>query len=103
MRRSPSGYRLFQPEVFNRLAFIKRAQSLGLTLTDIAEVLGVHDQGALPCDVIKERLLGRLMEINQQISELITLKTELQGILSGWQEFPEQDDNQPAICPNLQP
>jgi DNA-binding transcriptional MerR regulator len=43
--RSESGYRLFTSEVLNRLAFIKRAQSLGLSLSEIKEILEVHDSG----------------------------------------------------------
>ncbi len=102
MGRSPKGYRLFSPEVINRLAFIKRAQSLGLSLQEIGEILTVHDGGALPCGVVKQQLQEKLEELNAQITALVTLKGELQGILSGWQDFPAQNGNQPTICPNLQ-
>lgn len=106
MERSPTGYRLFSPEVFNRLAFIKRSQSLGLSLQEIGEILMVHDGGDLPCGVVKQQLQEKLIEINAQIDELITLRAELQGILSGWQDFSAQTsaqhENQPTICPNLQ-
>ena len=106
MGRSPTGYRMFNPEVFNRLAFIKRSQSLGLSLQEIGEILTVHDGGTLPCGVVKQQLQEKLIEINAQIDELITLRAELQGILSGWQDFstqaPMQTENQPTICPNLQ-
>ena len=102
MGRSPTGYRMFSLEVFNRLAFIKRSQSLGLSLQEIGEILTVHDGGALPCGVVKQQLQEKLVDINAQIDELITLRAELQGILSGWQDFPAQTGNQPTICPNLQ-
>ncbi|NJN72176.1 MAG: heavy metal-responsive transcriptional regulator [Limnothrix sp. RL_2_0] len=103
MGRSPNGYRIFTADVFNRLAFIKRAQSLGLSLQEIGEILGIHDQGTLPCGVVKQRLIEKVNHINSQISELVTLKAELQGILSGWQDFPTPDSSRPTICPNLQP
>ncbi|MGB2926254.1 MAG: heavy metal-responsive transcriptional regulator [Limnothrix sp.] len=103
MRRSPNKYRTFTPEIFNRLAFIRRAQSLGLSLEEIGEILGIHDQGTLPCGVVKQRLIEKLDAINAQITELFTLKAELQGILSGWQDFPTEDNSRPTICPNLQP
>lgn len=48
--RTEGGYRLFDASVFDRLSFIKRAQSLGLSLAEIKEFLDVHDQGDLPCD-----------------------------------------------------
>jgi MerR family transcriptional regulator, copper efflux regulator len=100
--RSPAGYRLFSAEVLNRLAFIRRSQALGLSLQEVQEILAVHDQGHLPCGEVKQHLEIKLEEINHQIESLKTLKAELQGILSGWQDLPEIDRLQHTICPNLQ-
>ncbi|MCW6034786.1 heavy metal-responsive transcriptional regulator [Spirulina subsalsa FACHB-351] len=102
VQRSKNGYRLFDPTIFNRLAFIRRAKSLGLSLSSIQEILEVHDQGKLPCGVVKDRLLAKLDTINQQIAALELLKTELQGILSGWQDQPPPSQLEQTICPNLQ-
>lgn len=103
VERSEAGYRLFDSQVLNRLAFIKRAQSLGLSLSEIQEILMVHDQGTLPCGEVKQRLEVKVEAIAQQIEALETLKTELQGILSGWEEQPPADRIAHTICPNLQP
>jgi DNA-binding transcriptional MerR regulator len=100
--RSPSGYRLFSPDVLNRLAFIKRSQSLGLSLNEVQQILEVHDQGHLPCGEVKQHLEAKVSDINQQIEALLTLKSELQGILSGWQDHPSPEQVQHTICPNLQ-
>ena len=99
--RSAAGYRLFGTEVLNRLAFIKRSQALGLSLSEVQEILTVHDQGLLPCGEMKQHLETKLDEVNHQIEALKLLKAELQGILSGWQEIPI-DRLQDTICPNLQ-
>lgn len=56
VRRSEANYRLFEPTVLGRLAFIKRSQSLGLSLREIQDILAVHDQGQLPCDDVKQNL-----------------------------------------------
>lgn len=103
VERSASGYRLFQPQALNRLAFIKRAQSLGLSLSEIAQILQVHDQGQLPCDEVKQHLEAKLSAIAAQIEALETLQSELTGILSGWQEQPPAHRIAQTICPNLQP
>lgn len=100
--RSESGYRLFTPTVLNRLAFIKRAQSLGLSLSEIQELLEVHDSGNLPCGAVKQRLLLKLEAITKQIEALEILQSELQGLLSGWQEQPPSDRIAKTICPNIQ-
>ncbi|MEC4895762.1 MAG: heavy metal-responsive transcriptional regulator [Oscillatoria sp. PMC 1051.18] len=102
VQRSPSGYRLFQEPVFNRLAFIKRAQSLGLDLKEIKDILEVHDAGKLPCGVLKEHLLTKLKVIQEQIEALELLQQELQGILSGWQDSPPKNLANRTICPNIQ-
>jgi MerR family transcriptional regulator, copper efflux regulator len=102
VERSSSRYRLFNREIFNRLAFIKRAQSLGLSLSEIQEILTVHDHGDLPCGEVRQHLETKLDAISQQIEALETLKSELQGILSGWQEQPLPHQIEQTICPNLQ-
>lgn len=38
--RTPSGYRVYGPETVRRLKFIKKAQHLGFTLSEIAKLLG---------------------------------------------------------------
>lgn len=100
--RTESGYRLFNDAIFNRLAFIKRSQSLGLSLQEIQEILAIHDNGILPCGVVKEHLLQKLDIVNHQIESLTLLKAELQGILSGWQDKPSKEQINRTICPNIQ-
>lgn len=100
--RSESGYRLFTEQTLNRLAFIKRSQALGLSLSEIHEILEVHDSGELPCGAVKQHLLHKVEEINQQIQALELLQSELLGLLSGWQEQPPSDRVAQTICPNIQ-
>lgn len=102
VERSETGYRLFQPQVLNRLAFIRRSQALGLTLQEIQQILAVHDQGQLPCGDVRQHLELKLEAIEQQIHSLETLRTELRGILSGWQDQPSSDRLAQTICPNIQ-
>lgn len=99
VERSNTGYRLFTPQIFDRLAFIKRAQQLGLSLSEIQQILAVYDQGNLPCGEVRLHLEKKVEEIAEQIRSLQTLQSELQGLLSGWQDQPTPI---PAICPNLQ-
>lgn len=102
VERSEAGYRLFHAETLNRLAFIKRSQSLGLNLKEIHQILAIHDQGELPCGEVKQHLEAKVSEITRQIDALTTLRAELEGILSGWQEQPAADRIQHTICPNIQ-
>lgn len=102
VERSKSGYRLFRPQVLQRLSFIRRAQALGLHLSEVQQILIVHDQGELPCGEVKQHLEAKVVEVRQQIEALETLELELEGILSGWQDQPDRERLEQTICPNLQ-
>jgi MerR family transcriptional regulator, copper efflux regulator len=97
--RTEGGFRLFDADVLSRLNFIKRAQSLGLSLSEIKDFLVVHDRGELPCDRIEAKLQAKVTAIDKQIQELMVFKQELQILLSKWQTVPQQTD---TICPIIQ-
>lgn len=98
--RTEGGFRQFSPQLVTRLAFIKRAQSLGLSLEEIGEILKVYDQGELPCGEVKHKLEDKLLEIDHQIEQLLTLQAELKELLSKWKSPPTQQYE--TICPNIQ-
>lgn len=100
--RSESGYRLFDSSVLNRLAFVKRAQSLGLSLSEIGEILKIRDRGELPCEEVKQQLAIKVQEITEQIKALEVLRHELQGLLYHWQDHPSLHHVETIICPNLE-
>lgn len=101
VERSSSGYRLFQLQVLNRLAFIKRAQSLGLSLQQIQSLLALYDRGELPCPEVKQQLQKKIIAIAAEIEALKTRQTELQSILELWQEQPSVHQLSQSICPNI--
>lgn len=84
--RTQGGFRQFSPEVLNRLLFIKRVQGLGLSLQEIKEILAIYDQGVPPCSEVKEELQAKLVQIDQQIEQLQTFRTELRKLLSSKQQ-----------------
>lgn len=102
VERSSSGYRLFTNQVINRLGFIKRAQSLGLSLSEIQEILNIYQSGELPCGEMKQHLQAKVNAINEQIAALEALKQELQGLLGRWEEEPPIERISQTICPNIQ-
>jgi len=56
----------------------------------------------LPCDAVKEHLLLKVEAITEQIESLEILKSELLGLLYGWQEQPSCNRIAQTICPNIQ-
>jgi MerR family transcriptional regulator, copper efflux regulator len=98
--RTEGQFRLFHPDTVTRLSFVKRLQSLGLSLQEIGECLAVYDHGDLPCGDVKSKLEGQVAEIDRQVAELMTLRQELADILQRWSASPKQRSE--VICPNLQ-
>jgi MerR family transcriptional regulator, copper efflux regulator len=98
--RTEGGFRLFNSDVLERLHFIKRAQNLGLSLSEIKDFLNVHDGGELPCEHIKIKLEDKVKAIDEQIQQLLILRQELSGLLSGWEIKP--GDSHSSICPIIE-
>jgi DNA-binding transcriptional MerR regulator len=95
------GFRQFLPDVLARLAFIKRAQNLGLNLEEIGEILNVYDQGQPPCSEIQEKLEEKLVQIDHQIAQLLKLRSDIEVLLSGWKNV--NSKRKDIICPIIQP
>lgn len=98
--RTEGGFRQFSVDVLTRLSFIKRAQSLGLSLQEISEILQVYDGGQPACDQIQHKLKDKILEIDRQIQQLLTLRGELGQLLCGWNSL--QNKPEDTICPIIQ-
>ena len=78
--RTESGYRQYDEVAVDRLHFIRGAQTLGLRLGDIKELLAIRDRGACPCGHTRQMLEKRVTEIDDEIRRLKALKRELQSM-----------------------
>ncbi|MPZ69982.1 MAG: MerR family DNA-binding protein [Actinobacteria bacterium] len=76
--RSPSGYREYDDSTAHRIHFIKGAQSLGLKLAEIKELLEIQDRGACPCGHTKTLVERHLGEIDAEMKRLSELRGELE-------------------------
>ena len=75
--RTVNGYRDYDQEAIARLDFIRRGRAAGLTLAQIREVLDIRDTGTAPCHHVKELLDIRLTALDQQITDLQALRTNV--------------------------
>ncbi|MCU0545996.1 MAG: heavy metal-responsive transcriptional regulator [Oscillatoriaceae cyanobacterium Prado104] len=76
-QRTEAGYRLFSQLDIDRLVFISRAKSLGLSLDDIKEILSLKEGKLLTCKAVYERLSKKVKEIEENIDQLRALHNEL--------------------------
>jgi MerR family copper efflux transcriptional regulator len=80
--RTHSGYRTFQPDTLPRLAFIRAAQAVGLTLAEIREVISIRAAGAAPCAHVLELIERHRNEVRSRIRELQRLERDLDHLAS---------------------
>lgn len=78
--RTRAGYRLYPPETIDRLAFIKRAQRLGFSLSEITELLALHES-TVPCDDVKARALTKVAAIEEKVAVLQSMRSELLALV----------------------
>jgi DNA-binding transcriptional MerR regulator len=84
--RTYSGYRVYDAEVLERLAFIKRAQALGFSLDEIRRIVDDARRGESPCDEVREIVRRRLAEVDERLRELKRFRGELKDTLDEWDE-----------------
>ncbi|MDW6001309.1 Zn(2+)-responsive transcriptional regulator [Vibrio mangrovi] len=69
--RDSNGYRRFDVSCIDRLKFIQRAQSVGLSLKEIGELLELEiARGEHTCEEVKAITQAKQQEIQQKIREL---------------------------------
>ncbi len=86
--RSGGGYRLFDRSAADRIAFIRKAQALGLTLEEVREVLHIAADGTAPCKHVRAALSARLSEVDTRIQELRSLRSTLARALARSRSLP---------------
>ena len=83
--RSGSGYRLYGPDALERVAFIRQAQAIGLSLDEIRRVLALSQAGVRPCKEVEAFMRGKVAEIDRRLHELRALKRRLTDTLVRWE------------------
>lgn len=96
--RGANGYRSYGNDAVKLLRFIKRAQSLGITLKEIKPLLNLASQGQQPCSHVKQLARNHLREINQKIRELQALRNELRTLLRRKGGQPHANE----VCPIIE-
>jgi DNA-binding transcriptional MerR regulator len=61
---------LYSEEDVERLRFIKQAQSLGLSLDEVKELLPGRGAGLAECQRVRDLLASKLAELDTKISEM---------------------------------
>lgn len=75
--RTPGGFRLYGESDVEMLAFIRRAQGLGFTLSEIRGLLNLRGSRLQPCAPVRRQLQEKLGEVRRKLAGLRRLEHEL--------------------------
>ncbi|HEX3157928.1 MAG TPA: heavy metal-responsive transcriptional regulator [Gemmatimonadaceae bacterium] len=76
-QRRDSGYREYEPDALDRLRFIRRAQELGFTLTEIGELLALRLDPSTTAADVKARAEEKIQEIDGRLRDLEQIRHAL--------------------------
>jgi MerR family mercuric resistance operon transcriptional regulator len=99
-QRTPAGYRLYSPDVISRLLFIKQAQAIGFSLTEIRDLLdGYHDESE--CRHVAALIGQKIAELDQKVRAIQALRAMLNTYLTDCQtalKNGQAQDGCPVLC-----
>ena len=84
--RSDANYRLYSGDAVRRVIFIKKAQTLGFTLTEIKEILELKSHGRAPCRKVAELGERHLRDVDARLAQLRRYRTAVVRSLTSWRE-----------------
>ncbi len=100
--RGENRYRLYPKETIGLLHFIAKAKTLGFTLAEIKGVVGIYQQGYQPCVHVRSLVEEKLADLDQMLSDLITLRKRLKRTLMGWKERGRGRSFKGVVCPHIE-
>jgi DNA-binding transcriptional MerR regulator len=99
-RRGVSGYRLYDGPAVERLTFIRRARSLGVSLRQLKTLIGALD--GQPRPALRPRLRAMIGEqlgtVKSRMAELDVLRQELEHVLKRMSDWKTGPDGRGCRC-----
>lgn len=77
VQRNGAGVRFYSDKDLSRLRFIKRAQKMGFSLEEIAQLLSFRESPQQAKPKVRDLAHQKLTEIEEHLTELSTLRDEL--------------------------
>ena len=79
--RRASGYRPYSREDATRIRFIKRAQEIGFSLAEIADLLSLRIDADVACDEVRAHAEEKMAEIDEKIRTLQQMRDTLKNLV----------------------
>ena len=91
-------YRRFSRDDVRRLAFIKKAQRLGLTLDEITQLVDACEQRAPTCPNVRAIVVRRIADTEAEIRSQSELLGRMRRALDAWEVLPDGVPDGETVC-----
>jgi MerR family copper efflux transcriptional regulator len=75
-----SGYRTYEANDVSRIQFIKQAQSIGFTLSEIAELIRLAEDSRSQCGDVQSRAQDKMRAVDAKLADLTRMRGELERL-----------------------
>jgi MerR family transcriptional regulator, Zn(II)-responsive regulator of zntA len=97
-RHPYNGYKLFSPSESRRIQFIRQAQTLGFSLSEIADIFAQGAVGHSPCPRVRDILKQRIEANRKKLDELASLQSRMEAALEKWAAMPDGVPDGESVC-----
>lgn len=87
--RPDRSFRQYSAEIVGRVRFIREAQELGFTLSEIADLLKLRADPAASCDDVRKQAEAKRVEVKEKIDKLQRIDGALEKLIA---DCPKQGD-----------
>jgi len=96
--RGPSGYRDYDETALTRLRFVRAAQSAGLTLTEVRDIIAIRESNGPPCSHVAALLDRHLDDLHERIRELTATRDEVRRLRERANTLDPADCHADDVC-----
>lgn len=83
------------------LQFIRKAQALGFTLSEVREIVEIRRKGQPPCVHVRALLEQKVADLDQRLKDLVALRKKLRQLLAHAGR-PGPRRGRAAVCPHIE-
>ena len=80
--KPPDGYRRYTAETVERIRFIRQAQHIGFSLTQIEELLSLKADPSADCADVRRKAAAKVAEVDGKIAELQRIRSALEEVIA---------------------
>lgn len=92
---------MYENATVDRIAFIRDAQTAGISLDEIQMILDLRDRGESTCGHVIATLEDHLAEVDRQMKELTRTRERLKEIIARARSLDPTDCKDPNRCQTI--